>query len=531
MNPDIDIHFTYQGTKSEFDDVFVQENVIVLCEYTAISESGISGHLKNKKILYDKINADPAAFIAFLRTTYPKAETALKANVYKDYHYRVIILYCSVNTVKPALKAEAPGVIYFDYHKLQYFRSIAGIIRRSARSEFLAFIQVEYSEFGSAIIKPSLGAVARYEGSLLPEAHSGFPAGFKVVSFYADAEALLEHCYVLRKDGWRDETLLYQRMISRPKLESMRKHLTTDGRVFVNNIVATLPADTVLTKADGTHVSVNSLTSTTTVRVEIPNRYNCVGLVDGQHRVLSYYKGGAQESEIAPLRQLQNLLLTGIVYPPGITEEEKIRFEARLFLEINSKQTVARPEIRQAIALLLNPWESGSIAREVVNRLNEVSGSVGGEFEKYFYDKGKLKVASIAAFGVRPLVKLSGTDSAFHAWSEPEKERLKSADDDALRAQYVAYTAGLIDIVLGAIKANVDGALWTRDRKVPGRLLTTTTVNGAIALLRLLIENGHAITFSAVSAKLKGLVAKDISKYKSSQYNRLGQDLYDKYFV
>jgi hypothetical protein len=82
-----------------------------------------------------------------------------------------------------------------------------------------------------------------YHGSILPEAHSNFDAGYKVVTFYADPDSLLKTAYVLRKDGWRDSLNLYQRMISKPKIESIRRYLKTQKRVFINNIIVTLPSD------------------------------------------------------------------------------------------------------------------------------------------------------------------------------------------------------------------------------------------------------------------------------------------------
>ena len=46
-------HFTYDSRESEIDDIFYYENIFVLTEYT-IGDPGI--HLKEKKIIYDKIN-------------------------------------------------------------------------------------------------------------------------------------------------------------------------------------------------------------------------------------------------------------------------------------------------------------------------------------------------------------------------------------------------------------------------------------------------------------------------------------------
>ncbi len=61
-----DKEFTYDGTTSDFDDIFIRDNVIVLSECTISQSSDLSVHLKKKKVLYDKILAEPWKFIEFL---------------------------------------------------------------------------------------------------------------------------------------------------------------------------------------------------------------------------------------------------------------------------------------------------------------------------------------------------------------------------------------------------------------------------------------------------------------------------------
>src|SRR5262245_30359857 len=58
--------FQFEGTTSDFDDLFLFENILVFVEYTTAQQSDISSHLKKKKIVYDKIAKDPSAFVEFL---------------------------------------------------------------------------------------------------------------------------------------------------------------------------------------------------------------------------------------------------------------------------------------------------------------------------------------------------------------------------------------------------------------------------------------------------------------------------------
>ena len=185
-----------------------------------------------------------------------------------------------------------------------------------------------------------------------------FGKGYKVISFYVDSEALLSRCYVLRKDGWEDRGQLYQRMISKKKIEAIRRYLLDQKRVFINNIIVTLPSDTKLLILNNNTQDISKLMKTAPVKIQLPSEYNSVGLIDGQHRVFSYYEGGAHEEAIEKLRRQQNLLVTGIIYPPSVAAQDKTKFEATLFLEINSTQTNAKSDLKQAIGLLLHPFSA-----------------------------------------------------------------------------------------------------------------------------------------------------------------------------
>jgi hypothetical protein len=101
-----DKQFTYRGTTSDFDDVFIYENVIVIAECTTLKEK-ISDHLKKKKVLYDKIKADPSSFIEFLDRTFPQFRTARGAKFrpeYIDFCAREINLF--IAAVKDGIPSE-----------------------------------------------------------------------------------------------------------------------------------------------------------------------------------------------------------------------------------------------------------------------------------------------------------------------------------------------------------------------------------------------------------------------------------------
>ncbi len=452
---------------------------------------------------------------------------AARSDLYDNDQTKVIILYCAKNEFESKYKTQFSNIKYFEYPVLRYFKAVSEAIRFSSRYELLKFFDIDSAEVGQKILTAK-SKTTGLNGTLLPEAHSNFKSGYKIVSFYIDPQTLLENSYVLRKDGWRDESSLYQRMIVKKKINAIRKYLLREKRVFINNIIVTLPSDTRLLNQQNKVVDASSLTKTQHAKIEISDEYNTIGLIDGQHRVFAYHEGGEKDQEIAKLRLKQNLLATGIIYPDGIRDSEKSKFEANLFLEINANQANAKSDVKQAISLILNPYSSESIAFAAVRKINE-QGPLENLFERYFYEKDKIKTTSIVSYGLKPLVKLSGADSLFSLWHNKEKNTLLAKHDDALLTKYIDFIVTELNIFLGAIKSELKDR-WTIDKTNKNRILSTTSINGFIVCFRRIIEEKKTADFAKYKSKLAGIDKFHFKKFKSSQYGVMGRELYDKFF-
>lgn len=522
-----DREFTYNGATSDFDDVYTYENVIVLIEYTVSKPDKIGDHLKPKKLLYDEIIKDTSAFLDFYEDKFPSLKET-RSDLFDSEQCKIIILYCAKNNVKKTHQNLISGIKYFNYPVLRYFRSVADAVKHSSRFELFHFLELSINDIGENSISTS-NPNDVYEGSILPHSHSNFPKGFKVVSFYVDPASLLERSYVLRSDGWRDEIGLYQRMISKTKINAIRKYLNIEGRVFINNIIVTLPSTTKLLDTNGDTVNPVILKKTKPGTIEIPKGYNYIGLIDGQHRVFAYHEGGVYEDNIAKMRKRQNLLVTGIIYPPDVKPIDKTKFEANLFLEINSTQTNAKSDLKQTIGLLLKPFSSESIAKAVINRLNGM-GALEDMFEKHFFDRDKIKTTTIVSYGLKPIVKLSGTDSFYSIWEYPKKEDLLNNKSEDILSDYISFCSENIDNIISAIKQNIDDSKWTTDRKIKNKILNTTTINGIIICQRLGLEDRIIGDLEFYKEKFDKIDSFPFSNYKSSQYGQMGRDLYEEYF-
>jgi len=537
------IEINFSGMKSEFDNIFVRDNIIVVAEDTcASSSSDIRDHLLKKSIFYNHILTNHDSFVEFIEKQFPDFRSAKKPE-YQAADFKIIITYCSKHRLEDDHKTPFPMVIFLEDRHLQYFRALAKSLGKTVSFEVFKFLGLQTSDVG---LRTGTGS-RTYSGFILPESPSGFPRGYKVVTFYVDPDTVMSLSYVLRRDGWIDADGLYQRMISGGKIRSMRQYLAQDERVFINNIIVSLPHATKILNESRQQLDLKDITKTTPIIVEIPEEFNTIGIIDGQHRVFAYHEGNdIFDAQIAPKRKKQQLLVTGVVYPDKIDVNKQREFEARLFLEINDKQTRTKAELRQAISTIVDPFSIIAISKAIVNKL-AANGPLCGVLEAHIFDKGKLKTSSIVSYAMRHVVKCDGNDSLFKLWKHTDKTVFASYVNNATQGARVAITTeaqealqNYIDFCAKEINSLLIGYkieitrrnIWILDRK-QSRALTTTAINGLIFCLRSLVENDKVVDLDGYKKAFTRLNV-DFSpkkfKYKSSHWKDLGDKIYQECF-
>lgn len=541
---------TFDGRSSEMDDIFVCENIILLVEYTITNNVG--DHLTNKSLFYNKINENKKKFIQFL-TTEPKL-TSFKEyydkNIkgkYSGNQLKLEILYCSYNDVGDEYKNSVKKIIFFDYYLVQYFKSLTKAIKKSGKYEFLDYLNIPFEEFGENILESGEGSSSNFLAHILPEEKSDFEEGIKIVSFYIDAHSLMKRSYVLRQEGWRDKNNIgyYQRMLDSKKLSSMRKYLSEKKRVFINNIIATVASNKItlfdndnnILRLDESGQFVNEQKiKVTPARIEIKDESNIIGLIDGQHRTYAYHEGDDQyESKIEERRKIQNLLVTGIIFPSDYVKDKRLKFQATIFNEINSTQSNVNSQLKQEIELMISPFSSIAIGKKILEQLN-LNGPFKNKIEQNIFDKGKLKTASVVSFGLRPLIKIDAKskDTLYNIWQDTKKHELllPKHENYDLRNEYINFCTNQIRNLFIAFKYHLK-TRWSfyNKKDSPDAVLNVTFFNGVLNVLRLLIENDKLeSSFEVYSNKLSGIENFSFKNYTSSQYRKLGIDIYNKYF-
>lgn len=522
----------FEGRTGEVDNLFVYENIIVVCEHTYTKSP--SDHLLKKKVLFDLIIESPVKFVKFLIETFPEFKLIHDNSLgYSTHQYEVKVAYFSRYIVPDEHMNLCESVYFFDYSRLRYFSSLSKIVDKTSKFELFKFFNLSYADIGSARIKTGLSQSSgmSYEGFLLPKANSNYPDGFKVLSFYIDPETLLQKSYVLRKDSWQNPDIAYQRMLEVKKIKSMRKYLADTARVYVNNLIVTLPSSTsFISLSTKKPLLENELLDKQAVQVQLPEEFNSIGLIDGQHRVYSYHEGtDIHESKIKKLRTHQNLLVTAIMYPPDISELDRTKFEAILFLEINNEQTKARSDLKQAIELIVRPFTTVAISKAIIARLAK-NGPLKGLLEEHYFDEAyKIKTTSIVSYGLKPLVKFEGQDSLMSLWKNPNKAQITNQKDKELLDDYINFCVNEFNKLLIALKINLDKEQWDIESRHTN-ILSPTSINGFIICLRELVNSGLTGDTDYYERKLVGVKDFRFSNYKSSHWKQLGLDIFNKFF-
>lgn len=523
------VEFVFRERTGEVDSVFIFENVVIVCEETLVKEVG--DHLLKKKVLFDRIYENKAEFIQLLRNKLPAFNSYVENQIYDENQYEVRILYCSKTTIEQEHKLMCPNVNILESPLVKYFHNLSKITGKTSKYELFKFFNLEYSKIGDQRVKGSATSTKKYQGFLLPVANSNYPAGYRVLSFYVDPQALLHKSYVLRKDSWESPDSSYQRMLEPSKIKSMRKYLSEKKRVYVNNLIVTLPSTTEILSPDSKKIlDEKELLENQHVVIQLPDEFNSIGLIDGQHRVYSYHEGNDEyETTIRKLRLCQNLLVTAIKYPDSVTDFERTKFEASLFLEINDKQTKTKSDLKQAIELIVNPFSTTAISKSIISKLN-TRGPLAGLLEAhYFDDASKIKTSSIVSYGLKPLVKFIGQDSLMKVWDDPDKDKLATGGDKTLLDKYLNFCTSEINMLLSAARQNIGSEKWANnDSKT--RIVTPTSINGLLICLREIIKAEVTGDMKYYTEKLKGIDKFDFSKHKSSNWNHMGIEIFNQFF-
>ncbi|MBW9214717.1 DGQHR domain-containing protein [Mumia sp. zg.B53] len=523
------VHLPVEGKEAKFgmkpgelDSVFVYENVLLIVEDT-VSKKPFE-HAKNKKLLAEQIHSSKNEFITWLLAVAPNHDELLKA--YSPSRFRIFFLYISKNEMNlddDALGLLEPMVVV-EPRAFYYFDKLAKTIRRSARTDLWRFLGLTASDIGP--VNATNDAKTIDTTIISPDDSTGFSNGVRLVSFMISADVLLRNAYVLRKDNWGYSMDLYQRLIDTNRIRKIRQYVARDGSAFLNNIILGLPPEVSFQTDDKKPVKLEDIQDYSSYRMTIPDEFNSLCIIDGQHRVFAHYEGtDALEKSVAAIRGKVHLLATGLVFPADMTELDRLKLQSEIFLDINSNTKPVPADVLLAIQSLRAPYADVAVARRVLEAMNR-KPTFRGMFQLSQMDQAPIKIASIVKFALRYLVDIDSDSGLFDAWAgqDPSRGSLKTKANPKLLKDYVKFCASTLDQYFSALKSH-HADDWTDPES---KITSTTVINGMIIALRRSLPALGVLEFS----RYKSLIGEweiDFSKtafpYASSQYARFSHDV------
>lgn len=515
----LDKHFPIGTRTVELDYLFLYENIIVICEDNTKQKNDID-HIRNKNESFAEIRNNKTAFLNWLSNTFPEKATMVKQ--YRPERYFLYYIYISQTELEITEdeKNRYSNLLFWDPETLSYFNRMAQCIQHSARYEIFRYLGLKNDEIG---FSGSEGGKTTIKAPIIyPQEATGLRNGVRVVSFMMSAEKLLRTSYVLRKDSWEESMFLYQRLIEKDKVKSIRAFLAQKGEAFYNNIIVALPDNVTFEDDAGTPILVENIGDFQHCKLVLPDEMNSICIIDGQHRIFAHYEAPATEKyelQIAPLRRQLHLLVTGLIFPTEMKEPERKQIQSQIFLDINDNTKKVAPNVLTHIEMVKDPFSDIGLARRVIERLNKKRVFLN-RFELSALDESKIKVASIIKFALRYLVTVTPAEgkTSLYAYWQGNKEAFQQKDEASLN-DYIEFCANSIDLYFSAIR----DAFKSSWNDPASKMLSVISINGFIIAFNRQLNKYGVSDYPFYSSCLRKLSI-DFSKngfpYTSSQYRK-----------
>lgn len=512
-------HFPIGTRTVELDYLFLYENIIVICEDNTKQKKDID-HIRNKNESFAEIRNNKTAFLNWLSNTFPEKATMVKQ--YRPERYFLYYIYISQTELEITEdeKNRYSNLLFWDPETLSYFNRMAQCIQHSARYEIFRYLGLKNDEIG---FSGSEGGKTTIKAPIIyPQEATGLRNGVRVVSFMMSAEKLLRTSYVLRKDSWEESMFLYQRLIEKDKVKSIRAFLAQKGEAFYNNIIVALPDNVTFEDDAGTPILVENIGDFQHCKLVLPDEMNSICIIDGQHRIFAHYEAPATEKyelQIAPLRRQLHLLVTGLIFPTEMKEPERKQIQSQIFLDINDNTKKVAPNVLTHIEMVKYPFSDIGLARRVIERLNKKRVFLN-RFELSALDESKIKVASIIKFALRYLVTVTPAEgkTSLYAYWQGNKAAFQQKDEASLN-DYIEFCANSIDLYFSAIR----DAFKSSWNDPASKMLSVISINGFIIAFNRQLNKYGVSDYPFYSSCLRKLSI-DFSKngfpYTSSQYRK-----------
>ena len=513
-------NFKIGPREHEIDHFFKYENIIVLCERTTGQKD--KDHIKQKKESYEIILKNKDKFLEYLNNKYPD----MLINKFPLNRYIIKYLYFSLEKMVLTKEEEEERfypIKFVDQNTFNYFQNITDCIRESSKYEIFKYLNINKADIG---IKSTKSISNDFDVTILhPVDVTGYN-DVRMVSFMISPADVIENAYVLRKDNWEESMDMYQRMITKSRINNIRKFIINGKKTFLNNIILSLPNGLIF--KDGQNVvNQEDMDEKRCYTMTLKNEFNSIGIIDGQHRVYAHYQNNINDSDeiiMSNLRSQLNLLATGIIYPETWDDHKKRYFESELFLEINKNPQKVKSDLIMYIEMSKNPFDDASIAREILTNLNN-KGVLSGLFQMNSLQKAPIKMTSIIKYALKSLVSTDDTQENLYRYWTPNFDKKLAKSNLEHRKEYINYCTDILNQYFSAIHT-----IYINDFKdTKSMILKVISINGFLIGLRLslLLTNGpknykyYVNVFSSYNVKF----SKEEFGYAGSRYSQFAEEV------
>lgn len=510
-------HFKIGYRTVELDYLFIYENVILICEDTCGKKKD-KDHIRKKSESFREIKGNVPTLIEWLKTNFP--DKMEQINNYREERYLIYYIYISQTELNLTNdeKSIYDNLIFWEPETLSYFNKMSQAIHYSARYDVFRFLGINDEQLGYSGSEGSKTVITA--PIIYPEDTVGIGKGVRVISFMMSAEKLIHTSYVLRKDSWEDSIFLYQRLIEKERIKSVREFIAKKGAAFFNNIIVSLPDDVKFEDDAGDIHPIEDIGDYQHCKLILPNEMNSICVIDGQHRIYAHYEApdtDKYESLIAPLRTRLHLLVTGLIFPKEMKDAERKQMQSEIFLDINDNTKKVAANVLTHIEMIKDPFSDIGLARRIIERLNKENTFLN-RFELSSLDGNKIKVASIIKFALRYLVTVApteGRESLFKYW-DGDKDAFRNKDEKALNT-YIDFCAKKINMFFAAVK-DVFRDEWNDP---DSKILSVIAINGFVIAYNRQLPKYGIKEYEFYKKRLQNLnidFSKEEFPYTSSRY-------------
>ena len=157
--------------------------------------------------------------------------------------------------------------------------------------------------------------------------------GYVYYSFSIEPEKLLKIGYVLHRSEANNSMMpTYQRIIKKPRLNSVRKFINEEKGYFPNSIIISIDTKRPL-KFDRSEKQVDGALADLGI-LYLPQKYRSAYIIDGQHRLYGYSDSPFATTNSIPVVAFENLEQTE---------------QVKLFMEINENQKSVSKNLRNTL--------------------------------------------------------------------------------------------------------------------------------------------------------------------------------------